>query len=79
MRTFGYFTGNGASFYGEVDAASQTVRPLKQPFWLGLEPTDATATPLAQLKVGIPVAPSKIVAVGLNYHDHAKERNKQVP
>ena len=26
-----------------------------------------------------PVAPSKIVAIGLNYKDHAAERNKPVP
>ena len=79
MRTFGHFTGRGAAFYGELDAATQTVRALKQPFWLGLEHSDQAAIPLAQLKAGLPVAPSKIVAVGLNYHDHAKERNKPVP
>ncbi len=79
MRTFGHFTGNGTAFYGELDSATQAVRPLKQPFWLGLEPADQPAVPLAQLKTGLPVAPSKIIAVGLNYHDHAKERNKQAP
>ena len=26
-----------------------------------------------------PTDPSKIVCVGLNYHDHAEERNKEVP
>lgn len=79
MRTFGHFTGNGTSFYGELDATTETVQPLKQPFWLGLEPSGEQVVPLAQLRVGLPVAPSKIIAVGLNYHDHAKERNKQAP
>jgi 2-keto-4-pentenoate hydratase/2-oxohepta-3-ene-1,7-dioic acid hydratase in catechol pathway len=79
MQTFGHFTGNGRSFYGELDPASQTVRPLRQAFWLGLESADTPPIPLSQLTVGIPVAPSKIMAVGLNYHDHARERNKQAP
>ena len=79
MRTFGHFTGSNHGFYGELDAPSQTVRPLHQPFWLGLEYVDTAPIPLSQLTVGIPVAPSKIVAVGLNYHDHARERNKQAP
>ena len=35
--------------------------------------------PLAQCKLLVPVLPSKIVAVGLNYHDHAKELNMPVP
>ena len=79
MRTFGFFSGAGGGFYGELDTAGKNVQPLKQAFWLGVEPADTAAIPLSQLKVGIPVAPSKIIAVGLNYHDHARERNKQVP
>src|SRR5512138_1993405 len=31
------------------------------------------------LRTLIPVAPSKIIAVGLNYADHARETNKPVP
>ena len=31
------------------------------------------------LKVLAPVSPSKIVCVGLNYQDHAKELNMQIP
>ena len=33
----------------------------------------------AQLRILAPVAPSKIVAVGLNYRDHAREMNKALP
>ena len=33
----------------------------------------------AQLRVLAPVTPSKIVAVGLNYRDHAREMNKALP
>jgi 2-keto-4-pentenoate hydratase/2-oxohepta-3-ene-1,7-dioic acid hydratase in catechol pathway len=34
---------------------------------------------LAEARLLAPVAPSKIVAIGLNYLDHAKERGKPVP
>lgn len=36
-------------------------------------------TPLKGLKTLTPVAPSKIIAVGLNYADHARESNKPIP
>jgi len=35
--------------------------------------------PLAEARLLAPVAPSKIVAVGLNYKDHAAERGKALP
>jgi 2-keto-4-pentenoate hydratase/2-oxohepta-3-ene-1,7-dioic acid hydratase in catechol pathway len=31
------------------------------------------------LKLLTPVAPSKVIAIGLNYADHAREQNKQLP
>lgn len=37
------------------------------------------ATPFKGLKVLPPVAPTKIVAVGLNYADHARESGKPLP
>lgn len=38
-----------------------------------------TEIPIAELKMLPPVAPSKIVAVALNYRAHAKEMNKPIP
>ena len=38
-----------------------------------------TATPLSELALLPPVAPSKIVCVGRNYRDHAKELGNEVP
>jgi len=35
--------------------------------------------PLAGVQLLAPVGPSKIVAVGLNYRDHAAERGKPLP
>ena len=37
------------------------------------------ATPLKGVKTLTPVAPSKIIAVGLNYADHARESGKPLP
>ena len=37
------------------------------------------ATPLKGVKTLTPVAPSKIIAVGLNYADHARETGKPLP
>ena len=40
---------------------------------------DKTPTPAKGLKTLVPVVPSKIVAVGLNYADHARESGKPLP
>jgi 2-keto-4-pentenoate hydratase/2-oxohepta-3-ene-1,7-dioic acid hydratase in catechol pathway len=40
---------------------------------------DKKPMPLKGLKTLIPVAPSKIIAVGLNYADHARETGKALP
>ena len=37
------------------------------------------ATPLKGVKTLVPVTPSKIIAVGLNYADHARESGKPLP
>ncbi|OQX65350.1 MAG: hypothetical protein B5M55_04200 [Desulfococcus sp. 4484_242] len=39
-----------------------------------------TPVPLARVRLGPPVShPSKIIAIGLNYRDHAKESNGKIP
>ena len=40
---------------------------------------DKKATPFQGLKTLTPVAPSKIIAIGLNYADHARETGKPLP
>ncbi len=73
MRTFGGFIFNGQRVYGEV--RGEDVHLLSKPYWLGLDFTGATA-PLQELKIDIPVAPSKLIAVGLNYADHIAEMKR---
>ena len=80
-RTFGRFrTAGGAFFSGELLPDGWSVQPLRGDFWLpdGLEPT-GEPLPLASLEIGVPAAPSKLIAVGRNYHAHAKERGEIAP
>jgi 2-keto-4-pentenoate hydratase/2-oxohepta-3-ene-1,7-dioic acid hydratase in catechol pathway len=73
MQTFGGFRSNEEFFYGEVRGDS--VHVLTKPYWLGIEFSGAVL-PLGDLQIDLPVAPSKIIAVGLNYADHIKEMQR---
>jgi 2-keto-4-pentenoate hydratase/2-oxohepta-3-ene-1,7-dioic acid hydratase in catechol pathway len=73
MRTFGGFISNGQLVYGEV--RDDAVHILAGPYWLGLEFT-GEVVPLRELQISVPVAPSKLMAVGLNYADHIAEMKR---
>jgi 2-keto-4-pentenoate hydratase/2-oxohepta-3-ene-1,7-dioic acid hydratase in catechol pathway len=73
MRTFGGFKLGEESFYGEV--RGDEVHVLKNPYWIDIEPT-GEVTKLSLVEVALPVAPSKLVAVGLNYADHIAEMKR---
>ena len=73
MRTFGGFKCGGEFVYGEV--RGDDVHLLAKPYWLGLDFTGAVV-PLRELQIGVPVAPSKLMAVGLNYADHIAEMKR---
>ncbi len=73
MQTFGGFRSGDEFFYGEVRGDS--VHLLRKPYWLGVE-FQGRVLPLRDLQIGLPVAPSKIIAVGLNYADHIKEMQR---
>jgi 2-keto-4-pentenoate hydratase/2-oxohepta-3-ene-1,7-dioic acid hydratase in catechol pathway len=73
MRTFGGFFDNGRHFYGEV--RGDAVHLLTQPFWLGLNFSGEVRS-LGEIAIDLPVAPSKIIAVGLNYREHIQEMQR---
>ncbi|MEP6604177.1 MAG: fumarylacetoacetate hydrolase family protein [Spartobacteria bacterium] len=73
MRTFGGFRSGDEFFYGEVIA--DEVHVLENPCWIDLEPTGEVAK-LSLVDVDLAVAPSKIIAVGLNYADHIAEMKR---
>jgi 2-keto-4-pentenoate hydratase/2-oxohepta-3-ene-1,7-dioic acid hydratase in catechol pathway len=67
----------GQIYYGLLQL-SLNVQVLDAPPWLQGQPTDLTLTP-ANYQIMAPCAPSKIVAVGKNYADHAAEMGTSVP
>ena len=73
MGTFGGFRSGGQFFYGEV--RGEEVHLLAKPFWIEIEPTGKVRR-LSELVVDLPVAPSKLIAVGLNYADHIAEMKR---
>jgi 2-keto-4-pentenoate hydratase/2-oxohepta-3-ene-1,7-dioic acid hydratase in catechol pathway len=73
MRTFGGFKSGSRFLYGEV--RSDNVHVLAKPYWIELEPTDEVLK-LANVAIDLPVAPSKLIAVGLNYADHIAEMKR---
>ena len=73
MRTFGGFRSGGGFFYGEI--RGDVVEVLAKPYWIEIEPTGQKRR-LAQVDVDVPVAPSKLIAVGLNYADHIVEMKR---
>src|SRR5438309_5951296 len=73
MRTFGGFNRNDAIVYGEL--RGDEVHLLSKPYWLGPDFT-GEVVPLRDLQIALPVAPSKLMAVGLNYADHIAEMKR---
>src|SRR4029077_9757232 len=60
-------------YYGE--ARGDDVHLLAKPYWTEVQPT-GEILPLADLQIEVPVAPSKLIAVGLNYADHITEMKR---
>src|SRR5947209_20001904 len=73
MRVFGRFKSGDDIFYGEV--LDRQVQRLEQPYWISVQKTQIVR-PLASLQIGVPVEPSKLIAVGLNYADHIAEMKR---
>jgi 2-keto-4-pentenoate hydratase/2-oxohepta-3-ene-1,7-dioic acid hydratase in catechol pathway len=73
MRTFGGFKYDNQFFYGEV--SGDDVHVLAGPYWIDIQPT-GDVRKLVSLEVDLAVAPSKLIAVGLNYADHIAEMKR---
>lgn len=69
-------TGARTEDYGFLEDA--TVKVLDRSFLRGGTPT-GEKLPLAQVRLLAPVVPRTVVAIGLNYADHAKESGMEVP
>jgi 2-keto-4-pentenoate hydratase/2-oxohepta-3-ene-1,7-dioic acid hydratase in catechol pathway len=76
MAAIGRFQKGDEIFYAKViDGEIYRVRGDV----FGSPSFDKKATPLRGVRKLTPVAPSKVIAVGLNYADHAHEQNKPLP
>ena len=73
MRTFGGFRSGDRFFYGEL--RGNDVHVLAKPYWIEIQPTGEVLR-LETLQIDLPVAPSKLIAVGLNYADHIAEMKR---
>lgn len=73
MKTFGGFRVNDRFFYGEL--RNEQVHVLARPYWLETTLTGEVHK-LAEVVVDLAVAPSKLIAVGLNYADHIAEMKR---
>ena len=73
MTTFGGFRSDDRFFYGEL--VGDEVHVSAKPYWIDIEPTGETLK-VADVDVGVPVAPSKLIAVGLNYAEHIAEMKR---
>ncbi|HEX8679296.1 MAG TPA: fumarylacetoacetate hydrolase family protein [Chthoniobacterales bacterium] len=73
MRSFGGFKAGGEFFFGEL--RGEEVHRLTKAPWLGLEPSGAVLS-LGEVQIDLPVAPSKLIAVGLNYAEHIAEMKR---
>jgi len=75
------FQSASGACYGLIESIGgrEVITPVLDPF----EPEPRRAkmghSPLAEAKLLAPVAPSKIVCVGRNYREHAKELGNEVP
>ncbi len=76
MATIGRFQKGDDIFHAKV-VEGEIYRARGDVF--GSPTFDKKATPLKGVKTLIPVVPSKIIAVGLNYADHAAEQHKPLP
>jgi 2-keto-4-pentenoate hydratase/2-oxohepta-3-ene-1,7-dioic acid hydratase in catechol pathway len=68
----------GRARYGLVDPESVKIREIAGNPFDGVE-TTGDARRLDEVRLLAPVVPGKIVAVGLNYKDHAREVGMEIP
>ncbi len=71
---------DGRAEWGLVEerAGKEWITALLASPWR-MEPTTVLGVPVGEARLLAPVAPTKIVCVGRNYRDHAKELGNEVP
>ena len=77
MPIFIHYTYADQEHYGRLEGGERIQRIAGSPFE-GFQ-TTGEFLPLADARVLSPCRPTKVIAVGLNYRDHAREFNLDVP
>jgi len=72
----GYFLKNNKKFYGVLQ--EEIIKKISGNIFAKFKITEETYN-LKEVKILPPVNPSKIICVGLNYFDHAKEFKQKIP
>jgi 2-keto-4-pentenoate hydratase/2-oxohepta-3-ene-1,7-dioic acid hydratase in catechol pathway len=72
------YEAEGVVRFGLVDPSSGKIREIAGEPFDGVQATGVVRR-LEEVRLLAPVAPGKIVAVGLNYRDHAREMGKAIP
>jgi len=76
MAAIGRFQKGEETFYAKV-VDGELFKLIGDVF--GSPSYEKKATPIKGVKTLVPVTPSKVIAVGLNYADHARETGKPLP
>jgi 2-keto-4-pentenoate hydratase/2-oxohepta-3-ene-1,7-dioic acid hydratase in catechol pathway len=76
MAAIGRFQKNNEIFYARV-VDGELFRLRGDVF--GSPSFDRKPTPRKGVKTLVPVVPTKIIAVGINYRDHAREMGRELP
>ncbi len=76
MAAIGRFFKDASVFYAKV-VEGEIFRAHGDIF--GAPTFDRQPTPRRGVKTLVPVVPSKVIAVGINYLDHAREMNRELP
>lgn len=77
MKFLRFDTGDGLVRQGYLDTETQ-IREIKGDMFGKFE-SEASTYELASVKLHPPCTPSKVICVGLNYKDHAREMNLDLP
>ena len=67
----------GRISYGFLE--EEYLRPIEGSIFRKIKPSRRRRVPIGEVTLLPPVKPSKIVAVGVNYRDHAVERGRRLP
>jgi 2-keto-4-pentenoate hydratase/2-oxohepta-3-ene-1,7-dioic acid hydratase in catechol pathway len=77
VRIARFSTGDGVAF-GVVEEGEQVIAKIDGHPFGGVQLT-GERYPLAEVRVVAPMLPSKVIAIGRNYADHAKEMGNEAP